>query len=179
MNALGSLKKLLTGATSATREITAAIEELRAKRLSVLDERDRILGLPHPRATILAAIDRDIDAAIDRARDQVYLPSLLRGEPGPHLRIPPADVLAGLLISANRTAVRAELVSLVEAQLGDQDAPTEAERAAALKRLADDLADLESAEESLIRQAEASGLAVLRRADADPDTLLLDDDELS
>lgn len=179
MNALGSLKKILTGATSATREITAAVEELRAKRLAALDEKDRILGLPHPRAKIIEAIDRDLDAAIDRARDQVYLPSLLRGERGPNLRIPNADVLAGLLISANRSAVRAELVALVEAQLSDQDAPTEAERAAALKRLADDLSDLERAEESLIRRAEASGLAVLRRADADPDVLLLHDDELS
>lgn len=178
MNAMASLKKLLTGATAATRELTTAVEQLRTKRLAALDERDRIEAMPHPKDVILAALDRDLDALTDRAQNDVYTPSLLRGSPGPNLRLPSTDAVLGLLIAANRDAFRAQIVEQVEAAYGDQKVMTADEREAALRKIGDDLVDLERAEEALIRAAEREGLPILRREDADPDVLLLADAEL-
>lgn len=177
MNAMGTIKKLLAGATAATRDLTTGIDDLRAKRLVVLDEIARIESLPEPIEDVFAAIDRDLDTMAAKALDAIYLPALLRASP-PRLENPGTDAMVGLLIAANRDAFATILRDHVAARYDGIKAMAPAARADALATLAADLADLERAEESLIRTAEAAGFAPLRREDADPDVLLLADEEL-
>lgn len=177
MNAMSSLKKLLTGATTATREVTAAIDQLRAKRLVALDELDRLNALPHPRQAIIAGLDRDLDLLAEQARGAVYMPSLLRGTPGPTFRPPNPEAMIGLLVTAHRETFRAQIIQQVDAALAGQEVMAPGEREAALRKIAADLEDLEFAEEALIRTAEREGLSILRREDADADVLLLSDEE--
>lgn len=177
MNAMATIKKLLAGATAATRELTTGVDDLRAKRLVVLDEIARIEALPEPIEDVLAAIDRDLDAMAAKALDAIYMPALLRASP-PRLENPGTDAMVGLLVAANREAFTEVLHDHVAARYEGFEVMAPAARADALATLAADLADLERAEESLIRSAEAAGFAPLRREDADPDVLLLSDQEL-
>lgn len=177
MNAMGTIKKLLAGATAATREVGTGIDQLRAKRLVVLDEIARIESLPEPIEDVFAAIDRDLDTMAAKALDAIYLPALLRASP-PRLENPGTDAMLGLLVAANRDQFTAILRDHVAAQYEGIKVIEPAARADALATLAADLADLERAEEALIRTAEAAGFAPLRREDADPDVLLLSDQEL-
>lgn len=177
MNAMGTLKKLLAGATAATRDLTTGIDELRAKRLIILDEIARIEALPEPIDDVYAAIDRDLDAMTARAAESIYMPALLRASP-PRLENPGTDAMIGLLVAANRDAFTKILRDHVAASYEGVEVMAPAARADALATLAADLADLERAEEALIRTAERAGFAPLRREDADPDVLLLADEEL-
>lgn len=177
MNAMRTIKKLLAGATAATRDLTTGIDDLRARRLVVLDEIARIESLPAPIEDVFAAIDRDLDTMAAKALDAIYMPALLRASP-PRLENPGADAMIGLLVAANRDAFTKILRDHVAASYARVEFMAPAARADALATLAADLADLERAEESLIRTAEAAGFAPLRREDADPDVLLLADEEL-
>lgn len=177
MNALGTIKKLLAGATAATRELTTGVDDLRAKRLVVLDEIARIEALPEPIEDVFAAIDRDLDAMTAKAAESIYMPALLRASP-PRLENPGTDAMVGLLVAANRDAFTTILRDHVAARYEGVEVMAPAARADALATLATDLVDLERAEEALIRTAEAAGFAPLRREDANPDVLLLADEEL-
>lgn len=177
MNALGTIKKLLAGATAATRDLTLAIDQLRAKRLVVLDEIDRIGGLPIPMDQAFAAITRDLDRMVEGARDTVYTPALLRSS-APRLQAPTTEGMIGLLVTSNRDEFEKTIRSIVAAEYDGIDVMEPAARVDALTALAADLAGLERAEEALIRAAEREGLSLMRREDADPDVLLLADEDL-
>lgn len=177
MNAIGSLKKLITGAAAASRELTGGIDQLRARRISLLDERDRIASLPQPKDTVFAALDRDLDDLCSAGLETLDLTSLLRSDQ-PVFRIPQNGTLIALLIGLNREAFRSQIAELIEAQYKGLDVPSAEDRAAQLADLDAEIGDLERAEEGLIREAERAGLPVLRRDDADPDALLLADEEL-
>jgi len=177
VSAIGTIKKLLAGATAATREVRTGIDELRAKRLVILDEIARIEALPEPIDDVYAAIDRDLDAMAAKALDAIYMPALLRASP-PRLENPGTDAMVGLLVAANRDAFTTILRDHVAARYEGVEVMAPAARADALATLAADLADLERAEEALIRTAERAGFAPLRREDADPDVLLLADKDL-
>jgi hypothetical protein len=174
---MATIKKLLAGATAATREVGTGIDQLRAKRLVVLDEIARIESLPEPIEDVFAAIDRDLDAMTAKAAESIYMPALLRASP-PRLENPGTDAMVGLLVAANRDAFTTILRDHVAASYEGVEVMAPAARADALATLAADLADLERAEEALIRTAERAGFAPLRREDADPDVLLLADEEL-
>lgn len=85
--------------------------------------------------------------------------SLVRGE---------REDLAGLFILLNRTALRERLVADARQHLeGHAPGLPEAERAARLAQIDGEIFRGELAEEALIREAEASGLAITRRGSAD------------
>ena len=177
MNALGPLKKLISGASAASRELTGGIDQLRNRRISLLDERDRIASLPQPKEVVLAALDRDLGDLCSAGIETLSLTSLMRSDQ-PEVRIPQNGTLIALLVGLNRDAFRSQIAKLIEAQYKGLDVPNAEDRASQLADLDAEIGDLERAEEGLIREAERVGLPVLRRDDADPDALLLADGEL-
>jgi hypothetical protein len=178
MNMMGDIGKLLAGQKKATAAISDGLAELRMRRLRLLDERDALASRPVPKDEALRALDRDLDELVDTAKDLANIRSLTRSEQ-PAWTIPANGILIGLLIGANRAAFRDQLAAMLEPAYASGAKPIASEeRAATLRRIDDDLFDLEKAEEAAIRGAEAAGLSVLRRADADPRAVLLADEEL-
>lgn len=177
MNIQSDLKKLLAGSRKAAASVSDGLQELRFRRLRLLDERDEIAARPVPKDEALAALDRDLDELIDTAKRETNIRSLTRAD-NPAWTIPQNGMLLGLLIGANRDAFRSHLAEMIAPAYADAKPIEAAEREAALRRIDDDLFDLETAEEAAIRSAEAAGLSVLRRADADPRAVLASDQEL-
>ena len=179
MNMMGDIGKLLAGQKKATAAISDGLAELRMRRLRLLDERDELASRPVPKDEALAALDRDIDELIAIAMRETNVRSLTRAE-APSWTIPQNGVLMGLLIGASRATFRDQLAAMLEPAYSNEAKPIPAEeREAALRRIDEDLLDLELAEEAAIRSAEAVGLHVQRRADADPRAVLASDDALS
>lgn len=173
------LKKLLTGSRKAAASVKDGLQELRMRRLRLLDERDELASRPVPKDEALAALDRDIDELVAIAMRETNVRSLTRAE-APAWTIPQNGVLMGLLIGASRATFRDQLATMLEPAYSNGAKPISAdEREANLRRIDDELLDLELAEESAIRAAEAAGLSVLRRADADPRAVLACDDALN
>ena len=178
MNISSDLKKLLTGSRKAAASVSEGLEELRMRRLRLLDERDEIAARPVPQSEALAALDRDIDDLVSAGIENTNISSLTRSE-RPSWSIPGNGILLALLVGANRDAFRDQLTTLIKQSYAGGAKPiADDDRAATLRRIDDDLLDLERAEEATIRSAEAAGLPALRRADADPRAVLLADQEL-
>lgn len=179
MNIQSDLKKLLAGSRKAASSVSEGLQELRLRRLRLLDERDEIAARPVPMDAALAALDRDLDDLLVTAKRETNVRSLTRAD-SPSWTIPQNGILIALLISANRHSFRDQLAELIAPAYANGAKPIEAdEREATLRRIDDELLDLEMAEEGAIRGAEAAGLSVLRRADADPRAVLASDEELS
>ena len=129
----------------------------------------------HLDETLRATEARDLIEDLDAA-----LPTDLTRASNPAWTIPANGILIALLIGANRNAFRDQLAAMLEPAYSNEAKPISAEeREAALHRIDEDLLDLELAEEAAIRSAEAVGLHVQRRADADPRAVLAGDDALS
>ena len=178
MNIQTDLKKLLNGSRKAAASVSDGLHELRKRRLRLLDERDDIASRPVPQDEAVAALDRDIDELVEIAKRETNVRSLTRAE-SPSWTIPQNGLLIGLLIGANRDAFRSQLAEMIAPAYADAKPIEAVEREAALRRIDEELVDIELAEESAIRAAEATGLSVLRRADADPQAVLASDAELS
>ena len=179
MNIIGDIGKLLAGQKKATAAISDGLAELRMRRLRLLDERDELASRPVPKDEALAALDRDIDELVAIAKRETNVRSLTRAG-NPAWTIPANGILIALLIGANRNAFRDQLAAMLEPTYSNDAKPISAEeREAALHRIDEDLLELELAEEAAIRSAEAVGLHVQRRADADPRAVLAGDDALS
>lgn len=172
------VKKLLAGSRKAAASVSDGLQELRMRRLRLLDERDEFTSRPVPQAEALAALDRDLDELVKIAKRETNVRSLTRAD-NPSWTIPQNGILIGLLIGANREAFRAQLADMIAPAYADAKPIEAAEREASLRRLDEELLDLELAEEAAIRSAEAVGLHVQRRADADPRAVLAGDDALS
>lgn len=172
------VKKLLAGSRKAAASVSDGLQELRMRRLRLLDERDELASRPVPQADALAALDRDLDELVKIAKRETNVRSLTRAD-NPSWTIPQNGILIGLLIGANREAFRAQLTDMIAPAYADAKPIEAAEREASLRRLDEELLDIELAEEAAIRAAEAAGMSVLRRADADPRAVLAGDDALS
>ena len=177
MSVLTKLKALRETASTATREATAGVEEIREQRLTILREKDRIEGMPLPGEISLAALERDLDRIDANARRDFFGSSLTHSK-APRLAPMRPEVMLGLLVGACREQFRAAIVQEIAPHFEAGAEMTLPEREARLAKIADELDELERAEEALIREAEANGLPILRRADANADTLLLADSAL-
>lgn len=178
MNVQSDLKKILNGSRKAAASVTDGLKELRLRRLRLLDEREEIADRPTPKDEALAALDHDLDELVGIAKRETNVRSLTRADK-PSWSIPQNGILLGLLIGANREAFRDLLAAMIGAVYESGPDPiSDEEREAALRRLDEEILELEVAEESAIRSAEASGLSVLRRADADPRAALISDESL-
>lgn len=179
MNIQSDLKKLLAGSRKAATSVSEGLQELRLRRLRLLEERDEIAARPVPKDEAFAALDRDIDDLVTIAMRETNVRSLTRAD-NPSWTIPQNGVLLGLLIGASRDAFRDQLAEMLAPAYASGAKPISSdEREASLRRIDEEILDLEMAEESAIRSAEAAGLSALRRADADPRAVLAADDELN
>ncbi|RID91617.1 hypothetical protein D2N39_13045 [Gemmobacter lutimaris] len=169
-----------------------ALDEIRAQIDAKGDEIEALRTAPRPVSDAIAAFDQWADrvatAAVDRAgisymlgpegRGDIRLPSYRApGETTPNLT-GSVEVLLGLLILTGRDKLRA----VIEGQLADLAAGRETlDAEQRIERIASaegDLRGLEMAEETIVRQMQNAGLAVVRRVDATALALLADDASL-
>ena len=180
MSFLQSLKSARKGASKAGGEARKAVDELRALRARLLDERDALINRPRPFDEAVDAAERAVAAEAQRALDSVHLPALMRPGDGRGPRLDLNDQqVAALALAASRDGV----VELIRARLEQAyaDAPepiSAADKAAELERLDAQLLEVEMAEEASIRELERGGFEVMRREDADPRATLAADSEM-
>lgn len=178
----GVVKKIaaaITGAGKAAGDVRKAVETMRTDRLQLLDNRDAIEAMATPRDEAIAALDAGLDSLADRAVEAVSISSLTRPARAPTFVPNVADGdLLGLLIAANRDNIRDIIVDRLDEFYAQHAAMSAADKAAAILKIDAELLDLELAEEGAIRAAEAAGLAIERREDADPRAVLAADTAL-
>ena len=180
MKMLGKLKSARNSASKAADDARRSVDELRALRVRLFDERDDVASRPRP----LAEAQDAAAAAVLRAAEQALADVSLRGlmRPGDN-RGPRLDLTgeqAGALALAASVEGITELISarLSQAYEGQSEPMSATEQADELKRIDDEILAAELAEEGTIRALEGAGLEVARRSDADPRALLAHDREL-
>ena len=179
MNLLAKMKTARSGAAKAGGDAQKAVTELRGLRTRLLDERDDIESRPRPLAEAQDAVAQSVLASAERAVAGINLASLMRpSRHGPRLDLSD-EQRATLAFGANAESVadmiRAKLAQKYE---GGPQPMTADEQAAELTRIDGELLSAEMAEEGVIRELEASGFEIQRRADADARALLAHDREL-
>ena len=173
MSILTKLKTARSGAAKAGTEARRSVDELRALRVRLLDQRDDVEGRPVPLAEAQDAVASAILSRAEKALDDLYIAPLMRpGRHGPRLDLT-TEQIAALGLAASVEGIT-ELISarLEQAYRGQPEAMTSDEQASELVRLDDEILSCELAEESTIRELEAAGFEILRRPDADPRALL-------
>lgn len=180
MSTIRKIADAITGAGKAAGDVRKAVEAMRADRLRLLDQRDEIEAMATPREEALAALDAGLDNLADKAVEALSIASLTRPARAPSFApsVPEGD-LFGLLIAANREAVREIIVDRLDEFYAQHAAMSAADKAAAIVKIDAELLDLELAEEGAIRAAEAAGLAIERREDAAPAAVLAADTALA
>lgn len=179
----GLLDKLRKSAGAATTGATAAqtaLDELRALRLRLLDERADVESRPIPLNQAADAAAAAIQRRAERALDDLYFAPLMRPDArGPRLDLRPEDAADLALAAAADHVAGAIRDRLAAAYAGGPEPMDRETQAAELARIDAAILDAELAEEATIRDLEATGLAVLRRPDADPRALLAADEALA
>lgn len=185
-----SLFKTLTASRSVTSEALDAVDGVRESIAQKRMEIDLLERAPLPVSDALRAFDCWADDAATRAIDSLAIERLidpsaqaaglrlplvtLPGQPVPNVQ-PAAEALLGLIVLACRPALR----KVIEGQLTDltQGRPvlSDQERAAKIAEATGLLRQAEALEEIAVRQLEGAGVAVARRADADPAIVLATD----
>ena len=176
-----SLSKLFARQKSATRDLVDGLEKLRVNNLVLRDQAEGLRRLPVDRKRAIAAVDAGIAALAGQYDDRHLIGGLTRPMDGhPHLALDrlPANMAPAFLAVVVPDLLRAALIERVDGFYADREDPPENQRAKLIAQLEAEIADLEAAEEGLIRQAERSGLPILRRADADPRAVLAADTSL-
>lgn len=164
---------------SATQRFAADLGELRMQRLERLGEIATLSNRTLPAADVAAKIDGlltqheaaarswlsfDSVSAADASYASIGLETSFKREP-----------FGALLVFGDREAVRARFIAEAEAaRVADPMSDTEFD--AAVTALRAQIADIEHAEESLIREAELSGATLARREDANPALFLAPDE---
>lgn len=154
----------------------AALEEIEDIRARVTESKvvlAELAAMPVPQAEAEAALDAALARLSERGAEAFTITSLTRPRLRPDFapELSHSDVVA-LLIGLNAQAVRKVVGAKLKAfyagrtVLAPEDRDTRAAKAKA------ELLKLELAEEAAIRRAEAAGLPVDRRADADPRAVL-------
>lgn len=169
-----ALQGLFQGAASKARE---AVEEVRRQIAETRHEREALATAPLTKAEAAERIQAWLDAEAKRARLD-----LMAGEfaapgrgPGHPFRVP---VRAGEQRSADLGPIIAALFpdqvreALLAALPDDAGAIAMTDRPGRLAELDARVRDLERQEETLIDEAEAAGVEITRRPDANPDAIL-------
>jgi hypothetical protein len=162
--------------------------EDRAAALSALDSVPAIQGkiadaqaalktlraAPASREEMLAAVDAGLDRYAESARGAFDISGLFEADRAP--RFSPRDLhvndLVGLLVLTDRDLIRGLIVDRIDGALANRSGVDRAQRGEMIAQAEAALLDLELEEERTVRIAEAAGLAVQRRPDADPRAVL-------
>ena len=170
-----SISKMFARQRAATADVAKGVEQIRIAIVVAQDEAAGIAALPIDRARAIAAVDAGIASLADRFDDRMLVAALTRPHDGrPRLAL--ESMTVPFLAAIAPDMLRAALVERVDAFYEGRDDLPEAERARRIEQLEDRILELELAEESAIRAAERAGMAILRRADADPRAVLAADD---
>lgn len=191
---IAAIKKLAT-ARSATADAFALIDELREEGAVIRADIERLQAAPQPVADALAAFDAWAQKVATEGVDAMRPGKLLDARVAPaglELPVIPTRIgdhmafdygattrtLLGLLIATSMPALR----KIVQGQLEDltlgKETLSPTARAKKLAAAEARLLEVELQEEAAIRALEAAGIAIERRADADPRALLANDDSL-
>jgi hypothetical protein len=173
MKRLGTALSALRGALDGARR---DLDTLQDKISDLKDKRAQIEGAPADRATI----ERRVDALIDRtlAGRDMHFPVLSAATEHPfgafevNQRFQQGGTFA-MLCAFDRVGMREALL----AQMPTSGISAE-ERVSKLSKINAELLSLEMAEEATLREIEATGATMPRRADANPEILLAPTDEL-
>lgn len=160
----------------------------RAAALSALDSIPAIQGritdaqsalktlraAPASREEMLSAIDAGLDRYAENARSAFDISTLLASDSAPRFnpRDPHVSDIVGLLVLTDRDLIRGLIVDRIDRALANREGIARTERTARIAEAEAALFDLELEEERTVRIAEAAGLAVQRRPDADPRAVL-------
>lgn len=166
------LAKLAVASQAARRDI----EDLRDRRLQLLEAAQAVRAAPLPPAEIKDSVNHMLASAEDEVRGWISFGTLASAGPatldvGPAMRNAPLGVLCLL---TGREAIAAKLVT--EAMRSKPGRPIPfAVREGELARIAGEIEDAGVVEERLIRAAEEAGIPIARRTDADPRHTLAED----
>lgn len=180
MSITQTLKSALAGSRSAVQKTATGIDQLRALRLRLLDERDRVEKTALPREEALSALDHSLDSMANLALEGTHV-AHLAGRRDKHSKLDLGAIperMVGLLVASNREAVRGLLLGKLDEFYANVEVLSSDEKQAELLRIETEVFDVELAEEAAIREAEKVGLPILRRGDADPRAALAADSEL-
>jgi len=163
---------------SAVQAFAVDLGELRTKRLEILGEIATLSRRTIPTADVETRVDGLLSHHESAARVWLSLAGASSADDFGSFGIDSAfkhEPLGALAIFGDRTAVRARIIAEVEAARVAEPM-SDAEYEARMASLRAQVSDVEHAEESLIREAEASGFNLGRREDADPALFLLSDE---
>lgn len=161
---------------SAQKTAIAALKEIEEIRADVSEAKvilAELAAMPVPQAEAEAALDAALARFSERAAEALTVTSLTRPRLRPDFvpQLSHADVVA-LLIGLHEKEIRKIVgAKLKDVYTGRTVLPPQ-ERDARAAEVSAHLLELELAEEAAIRRAEAAGLPVDRRADADPRAVL-------
>lgn len=181
MNALnisGTLQKLLSSTQKAAGDLSGGLAHLRTRIAELQGAINETEGI----AVSKAAAFKRLDHAARRARAAgvatIPIASFITPEGDGRLPLTPmspAPSLFDFWVSLHADEIKARLAERIERFYAEQPGIDDTERDKRLEKLEGELADLEVAEERLVRTAERGGLPVLRRADASPLIVLAPD----
>lgn len=178
-SAIASITSLLRANRDALGTVRDGLEALRRQNRETREAIADVDGIPCDEAAAHARIDKLVEGWVIGVQSRSYVPSpaALTASPANYNGLGLAfmePALATYLAPSLAAAMKAE----ASKHLGKHPGITSAERAARLDKLDRQLLDLELAEESIVRNAIASGLPVHRRARADPRAVMAADSEL-
>lgn len=165
----------IAGARSAGSLLMAGVEALRERIAALRAEQKTVTRRPVERAVAEQRIDAWFEKRAAIARKHVRPPAdYTRPAYEPARAVENTDLLFAALAPQIATATKAGLDTVYAEAAGIGDA----QRAALLAELDARILATEREEESIIRQAEEVGIAIQRRADADPRATLADAEDL-
>jgi hypothetical protein len=191
---LKNLMKSLTASRSATSESLDALDLIREGIAGKVAEIEQLRRAPLPVQDALSRFDLWADGAATRAIDSLSVDRLidpsfqaaglrlpvvtLPGQPVPNAQ-PAAEALLGLIVLACRPQLR----KVVEGQLSDlvhgRETFSDKDRAARIAEAGKELRQALALEELACRHLEDAGVSVSRRADAQPELVLMTDAALT
>lgn len=148
------------------------VENIEAIRNDIAALKARAATVRKERVSKAVALDRAnnwFETLIDRATKGAS--SVASFTSADRFRAPDVELDALVALTLG-PVIRDKLMDLVSSLYNDTEGLSEAERGEALSDLDREILDLELTEEAVIRTAEASGIPIMRRRDADPRAVL-------
>ncbi|MBZ9695504.1 hypothetical protein [Mesorhizobium sp. CO1-1-9] len=178
-----SITAKLTGMVKATRnaaaEVTNGLESVRVQIIALKDKRSHLEVAPVPKAEALQRLDA-FAAFVNGRASRMISPRDFTTREG--YRMPALSVHSlssgDLALGFVAALLREQLAAAIDREYAAGDGPTADAHRQMLAKLDVEILDLEMVEESLVRAAEAAGIEILRRGDADPRAVMAPDNSL-
>lgn len=168
---LKMIGKALSASREAGREVNRSVSELRLHIQDIKRERVRVVNLPVSKEETFDRIDKMFDHLSSSVKYLYPVPKELSRPTFSGSTIDITNVLVAQMVPFMVEKMKEEVEDFYAAASGLSDE----ERERQLRELDRKLLDAELAEESMIRSAENSGFAIIRRRDADPRAVLAHD----